>query len=416
MCLLISQPEGTVFDDAFLQGVYKKNGDGIGVMYIDNNKLHIRKALPQTFEDMKTFYNEHVAGRKCAVHWRMKTHGHIDLNNCHPYEVLTEEEGYPLWLMHNGVLATGNSKDVSMSDTWHYIQDFLRPMLLKNPEFFLTDAFKTIIGAHIGTGNKFALLDAFGNVVVVNERSGVTYNNAWLSNTYAWDTTGTEHDYTRRHVYYGGGSLTNSRSAFDDDDDVYPYYKTGSELGTGSYNLNGVKVGSTPSTTTTPPTASIASKVFIEHGKAFLGDGAQVLKDLEADPAYVEDRRMWIEYMCATLETDAFFTYNAVNEYALRCYYNLVGEDAAWDLLDQYELMWLTADMMYKSVLDAEYRDFSDGHVDDIVAQGDDTHAAPSFDSTLLDGSTSVKVYTQEEMQDIVDSIAATSSNVQLTY
>lgn len=193
MCLLITQPEGVVFDDAFLRGVFSRNRDGLGVMYAENDTFHMRKILPRNYEQMKAFYDEHIAGRACAVHWRMKTHGDIDLDNCHPYEVISEAEGYPLWLMHNGVLHTDNLKDQTKSDTWHYIQDYLRPMLLKNPEWFMSAEFSALVGAHIGS-NRFTLLDAFGNMVTVNARQGVEHNGAWLSNTYAWDTTGTQHN------------------------------------------------------------------------------------------------------------------------------------------------------------------------------------------------------------------------------
>lgn len=194
MCLLINQPAGTKFTEAFLRGVYAHNKDGIGVMYAEDSVITIHKMLPTTFADVVDFMDEQVAGRECAIHFRMQTHGDIDLANCHPYEVLTEAEGYPLWLMHNGVLHTDNTADKSKSDTWHYINDFLRPMLLNNPEFYKTEAFKILIGDHIGKSNKFALINAEGHVVTVNQSSGVQYNGAWLSNTYAWDTTGTEHD------------------------------------------------------------------------------------------------------------------------------------------------------------------------------------------------------------------------------
>jgi hypothetical protein len=109
--------------------------------------------------------------------------------------VLGAEDGYPLQLIHNGILHTDNLEDQSQTDTALYIKNYLRPMLLKNPEFFMTEAFKEIIGEHIGRGNRFVLLDAYGNRVTVNEDTGVQYNGAWLSNTYAWDTTGTEHGY-----------------------------------------------------------------------------------------------------------------------------------------------------------------------------------------------------------------------------
>lgn len=190
MCLLINKPANTTFSKNFYEGVFKKNEDGLGVMYAENGRVVVKKILPKTFEDVEAFIRDEVDGRECSLHFRMQTHGDVDLTNCHPYQVISADEGYELWLMHNGVLHTDNKKDQTKSDTWHYINDYLRPMLLANPTFFLTEAFKEVVGAHIGSGNKFVLMDYMGNVVTVNKDEGVEYEGAWLSNTYAWDSAG----------------------------------------------------------------------------------------------------------------------------------------------------------------------------------------------------------------------------------
>ena len=207
MCLLVTQTADVKFDDDFLAGVYMKNSDGIGVMFSDNNRLMIKKFLPKTEKQFIQFYRDHIEGRDCSWHARMRTHGDIDMNNCHPYPVLTKDDGYPLYLAHNGVLHTGNNADTRKSDTWHFINDFLRPMLLKNPEFFTHPAFSELIGEYIGSGNKFVLLDAYGNMVTINKERGVEHNGAWLSNTYAWDTAGTKFDVFRNRSTKGSSSL-----------------------------------------------------------------------------------------------------------------------------------------------------------------------------------------------------------------
>jgi hypothetical protein len=120
----------------------------------------------------------------------MRTHGAIDLLNCHPYEVLNRaEHGIDLWLMHNGILSTGNKANPKMSDTWHYIADYLRPMLAGNPDFAFHPAFKALIEDHIGGSNKFVIMDNEGRQVVINESAGVYWAGLWLSNTYAWDAS-----------------------------------------------------------------------------------------------------------------------------------------------------------------------------------------------------------------------------------
>lgn len=206
MCLLVKQSASSKFTDYFLGGVYAHNKDGIGVMYAEDSRLIVRKYLPKDEADFIAFFRQHVDGRDCVWHARMKTHGHIDMENCHPYQVLSANEGYPLYMAHNGVLSTGNAADVSKSDTWHYIRDYLRPLLASNPELFMHKAFKEVVEKHIGN-NRFALMDGYGNTVIINESQGVMYEGSWLSNTYAWESQGQNYQHCGYvSAYKGGGS------------------------------------------------------------------------------------------------------------------------------------------------------------------------------------------------------------------
>ena len=47
-------------------------------------------------------------------------------------------------------------------------------------------AFSKIVGDHIGSGNKFVLMDNAGRVATINQNAGVFWGGLWLSNTYAW--------------------------------------------------------------------------------------------------------------------------------------------------------------------------------------------------------------------------------------
>jgi hypothetical protein len=191
MCLLITQSEHSpALSDDWLADFYDYNSDGVGVMYATGGQLVIEKVLPKNAQQFIAFYREHIEGRACAYHLRMRTHGAIDLDNCHPYEVLNQREhGLDLWLMHNGVLSTGNAADTSKSDTWHYIRDYLRPMLTSNPDYAFTQSFSDIVGTHIGASNKLVLMDNLGRLAVVNRSSGVYWGGLWLSNTYAWSAS-----------------------------------------------------------------------------------------------------------------------------------------------------------------------------------------------------------------------------------
>jgi len=188
MCLLVTQTAGVVFDTALLEDIYGSNPDGIGVMYPGPDDT-VRKCVPTSFAEFRDFYHAHIAGRVCAWHARMRTHGDVDLTNCHPYEF--ELPGGTAQLMHNGVLHSGNDADRSKSDTWHYIRDVLQPLLTAAPQLATTPAFVSLIEENIGRSNKFVLRMPDGEMVTFNAASGVRWERsdgvAWMSNTYAWD-------------------------------------------------------------------------------------------------------------------------------------------------------------------------------------------------------------------------------------
>ncbi len=183
MCLLVKQPASTVFTDDFLEDVYSKNSDGLGVMYAEDGKLRVYKALPANAKEFIDFYREYIENKDCVWHARMQTHGDIDFDNCHPYKVTDD-----IWLAHNGVLSTGNSADKSRSDTWHFIRNIIAPALTANPDLLVDADWHDFIGDMIGRSNKFGLVRADGEIVIINEKSGVEFVGAWLSNTYAWST------------------------------------------------------------------------------------------------------------------------------------------------------------------------------------------------------------------------------------
>lgn len=190
MCLLVESPKGVSFSDRFLAGVYMRNSDGVGAFWAEDDQLKYVKELPKTPGDFIAFIREHTEGKDCVWHARMKTHGDINFDNCHPYPVFGfdgEEHEHPMLLAHNGVLFNGNAKDKTKSDTWWFIHDYLRPMLEGKPELLSSPEFVELLGKAIGPTNKFAIMGVDGKPVIINRSAGVTYEGAWLSNTYAWD-------------------------------------------------------------------------------------------------------------------------------------------------------------------------------------------------------------------------------------
>jgi len=207
MCILWQQTAETNFSDELIADFYTRNRDGIGFMWAEDGQLCYEKHLPANVQDFVDFYNRVGRGKDGCGHARMKTHGDIDYENCHPYEVFgfDKEHEMPMLLMHNGVLHTGNAADKTKSDTWHYIRNYLHKLLAADPALAFTPEFSDLIGRHIGS-NRFAIMNNLGQIAVINKQQGVTFNGAWLSNEYAWSST----KYLPRKVYtqssYGGWS------------------------------------------------------------------------------------------------------------------------------------------------------------------------------------------------------------------
>ena len=180
MCILIHHPAGTQFSQDQLLDFFTKNSDGFGAIVKHGDTVEVIKSIG-TIQEIEDLYIQQVAGYEAVIHFRMKTHGKIDIANCHPYEVVPG-----IWMAHNGVLSTGNHKDPNMSDTWHYIQDFLKPMLEHDVTLIHNEGFQKMIASHIGSSNKFGFMNQDGDVIIINEASGIWHDDVWYSNTYAW--------------------------------------------------------------------------------------------------------------------------------------------------------------------------------------------------------------------------------------
>ena len=233
MCLLISGTSVAIRKQlletaGLIDDIYYNNSDGLGVMFSNGNELVTTKLLPKDANEARAMINALPDDdRELAVHWRMKTHGHIDLTNCHPYNIDDRTA-----LMHNGILHTGNKANPALSDTLHFINDYLLNVpadVLHKPGFI------EMLGDFI-KNNRFAIMSADGRLSVVNKDQGISCDGVWYSNTYAWEPSMLLPGYGKnRYKGYGGyggykgygGHLQANAWAFgleDERDDEYQMY------------------------------------------------------------------------------------------------------------------------------------------------------------------------------------------------
>lgn len=184
MCIAIMKPQGKIISKKTLQECYRNNPDGAGFMFSSNKELHIKKG----YFDFKEFYEEYkkYQDKKCVIHFRIKTHGKIDKDNCHPFRVNNS-----LGFIHNGVI-TGFGGDIK-SDTVEFNEQVLQGLVSKwgNLSLFEKPVTK-LIEATIGY-SKLVFLDRHNNHNIINETLGQWHKGVWYSNssykpTPKWDT------------------------------------------------------------------------------------------------------------------------------------------------------------------------------------------------------------------------------------
>jgi len=181
-----------------------RNDDGLGIMYRENGRVKVAKSVG-TQDERFALFREHRDKPCWAMHSRMRTHGEINEDNCHPYKIMDIDDGDPIdmYMMHNGVLSNAPSIDKKQSDTWHYVEYILKPLIKNNANLFWdNDHINSLIQDHIGKTNKFLFMrsdDVEYPVLILNHGAGVERNGMWLSNTYSIASSDAR-SYT--HTYY----------------------------------------------------------------------------------------------------------------------------------------------------------------------------------------------------------------------
>ena len=172
MCLIISKPNGVKPDYKIMSQALADNPHGWGIMYADNNSIKIIKGI-----EAKAFFQaaKTVGTRQAVYHMRYKTHGELNVENCHPFQVTAD-----IYMMHNGIISTASSLDLGMSDSYHFATYVLSPILTIKPELFGTKDFADIVSGMVGSGNKIVLLRSDGLLQIIGK--GHERENCWYSN------------------------------------------------------------------------------------------------------------------------------------------------------------------------------------------------------------------------------------------
>lgn len=171
MCIAILKPKDKTISKEILEACHSRNKDGIGFAYVNNGKVIIKK-----FMDFDKFYKEYldVEGiSNMLIHFRIATHGNVEVNNCHPFKLNDR-----MALIHNGIISGYGSKTDNKVDT----QDFIDKVIGKiSYKMWKNPSYRELVGDAIGY-SKFCILDNQDNYYIINEKKGSWVDGIWYSN------------------------------------------------------------------------------------------------------------------------------------------------------------------------------------------------------------------------------------------
>lgn len=177
MCLAIYKPKNATLSKQHLKNGFRANDDGAGFSISDGKTLTTYKGFFDFDSFYATFKPFNRAGVSAIVHFRFATHGAVNTDNCHPFQV-----SETISIIHNGVLAWRSNE--KQSDTACFVADTLQPVANHGMELFRNPAFRAMTEKAIGDHNKMVMLSACGEVVILNEHKSSAHwaNGAWWSN------------------------------------------------------------------------------------------------------------------------------------------------------------------------------------------------------------------------------------------
>ena len=181
MCIIVVKPKDKKLDKKVLKHCWDRNKDGGGFMYAGQHGIVIRKEL-HNFDKLWNDYKKRIINTKqelnknVVFHFRIRTHGEIDKENCHPFYINNGKMAF----CHNGTISNmKTSKDSKLSDTLRFRNHILNH-LPKN--WIRNQALLTLIYEFISY-NKFAFMEENGDVHILNEEKGTWDEGIWYSNS-----------------------------------------------------------------------------------------------------------------------------------------------------------------------------------------------------------------------------------------
>ena len=208
MCVIFHKPADVTVSETDIKNAHEINDDGFGYMYYDsvNDRIEAKKAVYKDVNKIVQKFAD-LEGTEACFHFRIKTHGSICNTQCHPFRVTSKKHGMEIYVMHNGTIS-GLNGAAGESDTQTFVNQYLHRMLKGNPWLIEDPAFKDLIEAKLGGGNKLCFMYGQGKVLKFNERLGQQHEGMWVSNKNFVPYKAPVNDYADLDYGYSGGYQT----------------------------------------------------------------------------------------------------------------------------------------------------------------------------------------------------------------
>lgn len=205
MCLIVvkNKAEASFSVDDFKSSIVRNN-DGTGIAYVENGRVVVEKSMGTPQEQLALYY-KHMNKPQFLLHHRFATQGEKTELNCHPFKVLSLDDGdpYDLYFAHNGGIQMrlfSTDHDKKLSDTHLFALEYLAPILKKAPDLLDCKPFQNMLHDLLGTYNKLAFIRNDNRMWIFNKSQGDEHNGCWLSNKNTiYEKKATTITYAREH-------------------------------------------------------------------------------------------------------------------------------------------------------------------------------------------------------------------------
>lgn len=189
MCIIVAKNKGVKMPDyKTLSRCFTHNPDGAGIMWVEENIVHIRKGF-MNYTELDSFISKlgnrlDLTDTALVMHFRITTHGSTSPQNCHPFPISRKIKDLKknsivtdIGVAHNGIIPIKCIP--KLSDTQTYIAKRLSAIKNIQPDFYNNPYIMRRIENEIQS--KMCFLTKYEQIHTIGkfiEEDGILYSNS----------------------------------------------------------------------------------------------------------------------------------------------------------------------------------------------------------------------------------------------